>query len=132
VDKSGKSLAEIASEEILEECGYAVPPDSLVRITSYLNAIGTQGSTTTLFYATVSAAQKVSEGGGLVEHGEIIHPFMLPVCDAKAFIYQDHKPMAAGLKFALLWWFDTQAASFSTSSAAAAAASPSPVVTPAL
>ncbi|GCB78910.1 hypothetical protein scyTo_0018671, partial [Scyliorhinus torazame] len=35
VDKPGLSLKEIAKEEILEECGYNVPVESLQKITSY-------------------------------------------------------------------------------------------------
>lgn len=35
VDKPGLSLEEIASEEVLEECGYEVPATSLKRVVSY-------------------------------------------------------------------------------------------------
>lgn len=54
VDKSGKSLEAIAQEEVLEECGYSVPLESIRRVTSYQSNVGTAGSRQFLFFATVS------------------------------------------------------------------------------
>ncbi|XP_017130958.1 uridine diphosphate glucose pyrophosphatase NUDT14 [Drosophila elegans] len=69
VDKD-KSVAEIAKEEVLEECGYEVPTESLERVLDYRSGIGTSSSAMTLFYCEVNDGLKVSEGGG-VETEEI-------------------------------------------------------------
>ncbi len=58
------SLAEIAKEEILEECGYLVPTKSLQKITSVYSAVGFAGSKQTLFHVEVDESMRISEGGG--------------------------------------------------------------------
>lgn len=52
VDKD-KSLVEIVHEEIMEECGYNVPVTSISEIAQFVSAIGTEGTTQTLFFAEV-------------------------------------------------------------------------------
>ncbi|XP_017002641.2 uridine diphosphate glucose pyrophosphatase NUDT14 [Drosophila takahashii] len=64
VDKD-KSLAEIAKEEVLEECGYEVTTESLKHVYDYRSGIGTSSSAMTLYYCEVCDDQKVSEGGGV-------------------------------------------------------------------
>ena len=56
VDKPGKSLAAVAQEEVLEECGYDVPIESLRRVTAYQSNVATSGSRQVMFYATVRNA----------------------------------------------------------------------------
>ena len=53
VDKK-KSLLEMARDEVLEECGYSVPLDTIRLITSYQTGIGTSGSRQWLYYAEVN------------------------------------------------------------------------------
>lgn len=48
-DKEGKSLKEIAQEEILEECGYAIPLENINKITEFYSSVGFAGSKQTLF-----------------------------------------------------------------------------------
>ncbi|CAA6814213.1 MAG: Uridine diphosphate glucose pyrophosphatase (EC, partial [uncultured Sulfurovum sp.] len=43
IDKE-KSLAQIAKEEIEEECGFRVPLENIERVTEVLSAVGTSGS----------------------------------------------------------------------------------------
>lgn len=105
VDKD-LSLEEIAKEEIEEECGYAVPTQSLKRITSFYTSVGFAGSKQTLYYAEVDESMKVSEGGG-VDH-EDIEVLSLPVQDAKAFIYDENIAKSPGLIFAFMWWFENK------------------------
>nr|KAG5714435.1 hypothetical protein BaRGS_006881 [Batillaria attramentaria] len=61
-----------AQMELMEECGYKVPLDSIRKITAFRNGVGTTGSKQTLFYAEVTDAMRVGKGGGLPEEGELI------------------------------------------------------------
>ncbi len=103
VDKA-LSLEEIAMEEIEEECGYAVPLETLERITSFHTSVGFAGSKQMLYYVEVDESMKVSEGGG-VDH-EDIEVIYLPVKDAKALIYDESIAKTPGLMFAFMWWFE--------------------------
>jgi UDP-sugar diphosphatase len=105
VDKN-LSLAEIAKEEILEECGYLVPTKSLQKITSVHNAVGFAGSKQTLFYVEVEEEMRISDGGGI--DTELIEVIEMPINKAKEFIYNESIAKTTGLLFALMWWFDKQ------------------------
>lgn len=61
------SMAEIAREEVLEECGYNVPLERLEEIISYRAGVGTSGALQTLFYAEVTDADRVPAAGGGVD-----------------------------------------------------------------
>ena len=87
VDKE-LTLAQIAQEEIEEECGYAVPLETLERITSFHTSVGFAGSKQTLYFVEVDESMKVSEGGG-VDH-EQIEVVYLPVDQAKVMIYDEN------------------------------------------
>lgn len=98
------SLAEIASEEILEECGYEVAASQLERITAFYTSVGFAGSSQTLFYTELDDSMKRSEGGGVeLEDIEVV---TLSVKDAEKFIYDESKAKTPGLMFAFMWWFD--------------------------
>jgi UDP-sugar diphosphatase len=101
VDKD-KSLAQIAREEILEECGYDVPLDAIERITAFHTSVGFAGSRQTLYYAEVDASMHVSQGGGIDQ--EQIEVIELPITEAEAFIYDETVAKTPGLMFAFLWW----------------------------
>jgi UDP-sugar diphosphatase len=105
VDKE-LSLEEIAKEEIEEECGYAVPLQSLERITSFHTSVGFAGSKQTLYFTEVDESMKISEGGG-VDH-EQIEVVYLPVDQAKAMIYDENIAKTPGLMFAFMWWFENK------------------------
>jgi UDP-sugar diphosphatase len=103
VDKK-LSLAEIAMEEIAEECGYAVALDSIERITSFHTSVGFAGSKQMLYYVEVDESMKVSEGGGVDD--EQIEVVTLSLSNAKALIYDESIAKTPGLMFAFMWWFD--------------------------
>lgn len=103
VDKD-LTLAQIAQEEIEEECGYAVPLEKIERITSFHTSVGFAGSKQTLYYATVDNNMKVSEGGGVDD--EQIEVVYLPVGEAKNMIYDENISKTPGLMFAFMWYFD--------------------------
>ncbi len=103
VDKK-LTLAEIAMEEIEEECGYAVPLESIERVTKVNNAVGFAGSTQTIFYVEVDESMRVSEGGGI--DTELIEVLELPIDEVREFIFDESIAKTTGLLFAFMWWLD--------------------------
>jgi len=102
------SLDAIAREEILEECGYDVPVETLKRITAFHTSVGFAGSKQTLFYAEVTEAMRVNEGGGIDQ--EQIEVIELPTGEIDAFLYNENTAKTPGLMFAFLWWKERQGA----------------------
>ena len=105
VDKD-KDILIIAQEEILEECGYAVPLENIEKINAFHTAVGFAGGKQTLYFAKVDESMKVSEGGGIDD--EEIEVVYLPSKDAQAFIYDESIAKTPGLMFAFLWFFEKQ------------------------
>nr|XP_039254473.1 uridine diphosphate glucose pyrophosphatase NUDT14-like [Styela clava] len=104
-DKDGKSPAELAAMEVLEETGYDVPVEKLILITKYRSGIGTHGNVQSLFYAEVTEEMEVHKGGGLESEGEMIETYHLPVAKIQEFI-DDHSSLnrPSGCLFALMWF----------------------------
>ncbi|WP_456380950.1 NUDIX domain-containing protein [Hydrogenimonas sp.] len=103
VDKDA-SLAQIAKEEIYEECGYDVAPERLERVTSFHTSVGFAGSKQTLYYVEVDASEKVHEGGGVeMEEIEVVE---LPVKEAKRVMFDERVVKTPGLLFAFMWFFE--------------------------
>ncbi len=98
------SLAQIAKEEIEEECGYDVPLEKIERITAFHTSVGFAGSKQILYYTEVEESMKVNDGGGV--EGEFIEVILLPLADAKAFLYDEKIAKTPGLMFAFMWYFD--------------------------
>ncbi|XP_063003733.1 uridine diphosphate glucose pyrophosphatase NUDT14 [Elgaria multicarinata webbii] len=109
VDKPELSLEEIACKEVIEECGYEVPVDSLKRITSYRSGVGVTGSKQTLFYTEVTDEMKVSEGGGRPEEGELIEVVEIPLQDSINFAFDETVTKTTGI-IASFMWFQTNMA----------------------
>jgi len=105
VDKD-MSLAQIAQEEIEEECGYAVSLENIQKITSFYTSVGFAGSKQTLYYAEVDENMKISEGGGV--DGELIEVISLPLEEAERFMYDEEIVKTPGLMFAFMWWKDKE------------------------
>ena len=103
VDKE-LSLAQIAKEEIEEECGYAVALDTIEKITSFHTSVGFAGSKQMLYYVEVDEGMKISDGGGV--DGEMIEVIYLRVDEAKGLIYDESVSKTPGLMFAFMWWFE--------------------------
>jgi len=103
VDKEA-SLVQIAKEEIEEECGYDVPIERISKITSIYSSVGFAGAKQTLYYAEVSEAMRVSEGGGI--EGEQIEVIFLPLKEVKKFMYDESIAKTTGIMFAFMWWFE--------------------------
>lgn len=102
VDKA-MSLEEIAHEEVLEECGYNVPVDTIEKLTSYAASVGVQGSCQTLFYAEVDEGMRAGAAGGVASDGERIELLALPVDRVDAFLVDENAPKTPGAMFGLMW-----------------------------
>ncbi|MEA3228406.1 MAG: NUDIX hydrolase [Campylobacterota bacterium] len=105
VDKD-TTLAQIAKEEVLEECGYDIPLNSLEKITSVYSAVGISGSEQTLYFTTVDDSMKIDDGGGLEE--EDIEVIYIKLQDAKEFMLNEKYQKTTGLMMAFYWFFDNK------------------------
>lgn len=105
VDKD-KSLVQIAKEEILEECGYEVPLETIERVTKFQSNVGMSGSVQTLFYAPLQNSMKVSEGGGIDD--EVIEVINIKRSDVKDFMFDEDYAKTPAMITALYWFFDTK------------------------
>lgn len=98
------SLEQTAKEEVLEECGYDVPVESLQRVTSYYTSVGISGAQQTLFYAQCDESMKVNAGGGLED--EDIEVIYIPLKDAKEFMFDEKYKKTPGMMMAFYWFFE--------------------------
>lgn len=104
VDKADLTLEEIARQEILEECGYDVPVSKLRKITSFRSGVGVTGAKQTMFYAEVSEENRVGEGGGRPQEGELIEVVKVPLHEAMSFAYDERLPKTMGVIFSFIWF----------------------------
>jgi len=105
VDKE-MSLAQIAQEEVLEECGYDLPLKSVQKVSSFYTSVGISGAKQTFFYAQIDDSMKVTEGGGLSD--EDIEVIYIPLDKAKAFMFDESLQKTPGLMMAFYWFFDSK------------------------
>ncbi|MCE3039631.1 NUDIX domain-containing protein [Helicobacter sp. faydin-H10] len=103
VDKEGKSLEEIAREEVLEECGYDISLQELQKIGEFLNATGANGNVQHLYFAQVSDKNKVNQGGGIDD--ECLEVLYLPKNLALNFIFDQEIPKTTSLFLGIQWYF---------------------------
>jgi len=103
IDKN-LSDKEIAREEVLEECGYDIPLNTISKITSYYTSVGISGALQTLYYAQINDSMIVDEGGGLEE--ENIEVIYLRTKEAKAFMFDESFQKTPGLMLAFYWFFN--------------------------
>ncbi len=104
VDKEGKSIKQIAAEEVLEECGYKVDSDALMEVATFRTAVGSSGARQYLFYARVRQKDKICAGGGI--DGEVIECFEIIREDLKAFLQDSRFVKTPGLGFGILWFLE--------------------------
>ncbi|MEA1892829.1 MAG: NUDIX hydrolase [Campylobacterota bacterium] len=103
VDKDTTDI-QIAKEEVLEECGYDVPLESIETISSFYTCVGISGTHQTLYYAEIDESMKVNEGGGLEE--EDIEVIYIPHAKAKEFMFDENYQKTPGMMMAFYWFFD--------------------------
>ncbi|KAL1518375.1 hypothetical protein ABEB36_002007 [Hypothenemus hampei] len=103
VDKT-LSLAEIAKEEVLEECGYDVPLNALQFINQYRSGVGTSASIQTAFYCEVTDDMKVSHGGGT--NDELIETVEMSVDEIRKYVTQKGVVVNSPPSFLFgIYWF---------------------------
>lgn len=105
IDKNLSDVA-IAREEILEECGYDVPLETIEKVTSFYTSIGISGAKQTLYYAECRESMKINEGGGLED--EAIEVIYLPLTHAKEFMFDETCHKTPGLIMAFYWFFENK------------------------
>ena len=98
VDKTNKSIEQIAKEEVLEECGYKV--ESITKIAQFYSSVGTSGSKQNVFYTEVDNNQKITNGGGIDD--EYIEVIEVKVNQMQDFLKLDNITPALGFSF---MWF---------------------------
>jgi UDP-sugar diphosphatase len=103
VDKDA-SNAQIAKEEVLEECGYDIPVESLEKISSFYTSVGISGTHQTIYYASCDDTVKLNDGGGL--HDEEIEVIYIPIEEAKKFIFDESYQKTTGVMLSIYWFFD--------------------------
>jgi UDP-sugar diphosphatase len=105
IDKD-KENAQIAKEEILEECGYDIPVQNLKKISSFYTSVGISGTYQTIYYAECDDSMKVNEGGGLDD--EDIEVVYIPLQKAREFMFDENYQKTTGVLMSFYWFFDTQ------------------------
>lgn len=103
VDKEGKTIEQIAQEEVLEECGYSIPIYRLEPIHSFFSNIGLSPAKQTLFFATIHPEEKIAQGGG--ERDENFESFLLQTSEILTFLKNPNISKTTSLAFMLQWFY---------------------------
>ena len=103
VDKAKKTLEQIATEEVLEECGYEISPQRLQKIASFYTSVGISGAKQTIFFAKVNNQDKLSSGGGIDD--EKIEVLYLKKDKALEFINDENYHKTPALAFGINYFF---------------------------
>ena len=98
VDKAGKSLEQIAKEEVYEECGYEA--QNLVKIGEFYSSVGTSGSKQSVFYTEVCNADKKTKGGGVDD--EFIE--IIEIAHSEVLEFLKTPNITPSLGFAFMWF----------------------------
>jgi len=98
------SVEEIAREEVREECGYLVPVEKMKKIVTFPSGVGVSGGNQTLFYVEVTSEEKVEEGGGVEEEGEMITTVEMGVEEVKKYMNQETVNSPVGFLFGVQWY----------------------------
>lgn len=104
-----KSLADVAKDEVLEECGYDVPLENFEKVLTYRSGVGVSGDMQTMFYAEVTNAMKKTEGGGLQAEGELIDVVEMSIPEVRELLNQECVNCPGGFLFAIMWFLQNKA-----------------------
>ena len=107
VDKN-LSLEEIASQEVEEECGFLVSPDRLNKIVTFPAGVGSSVGTTNLFSVEVRDSDRVGEGGGLLEEGEMIRVVEMTVKEVKEYMAKETVNSPVGFLYGVTWYLQNR------------------------
>jgi UDP-sugar diphosphatase len=103
--------AEIAREELIEECGYDISVDRLEEVMSFRSGVGTNGALQIMYYVEVTDDDRINSGGGVQD--EIIEVVELTIPEARDLLKQGstHSSPPAFL-FGILWFLTNKAPKF--------------------
>lgn len=103
VDKD-KSLLQIVQEEIVEELGYNAKIANISFIKTLKSSVGKIGSNSSMYFATVTEDEKVSDGGGI--HGEDIEVVRIPYDEVEAWMFEEKSGIDtdAATMFLMMYW----------------------------
>ncbi|CAB0031989.1 unnamed protein product [Trichogramma brassicae] len=102
VDKN-KTLAEIAQDELKEECGYEAPLSAFEYITT-TRSIGAITGAQTIFYVEVNNDMHTQAGGGLEEEGELIEVINMSISEVKEYIKSEDFNSPLNFLFGIEWF----------------------------
>ncbi|XP_029041322.1 uridine diphosphate glucose pyrophosphatase NUDT14-like [Osmia bicornis bicornis] len=102
VDKD-KSLAEIAKDELKEECGYDAPLNSFEYVITF-RYVSTSVCKHTLFYVEVTDEMHTYPGGGAASEGELIELVELSIPEVKQYINSKEVESPPCLLYGITWF----------------------------
>lgn len=103
-DKEGKSVAQIALEELQEECGYFIESNRLRAIGEFYSSVGMNGARLNLFFASVCDDDRKGKGGGNVSENENIETIFVPSSLIFEFLDDTNCPKSQSLCYAVMWY----------------------------
>ena len=107
VDKD-LSLQEIACQEVEEECGFIVSPDRLSKIVTFPAGVGSSVGTQTLFSVEVVDTDRMGEGGGLLEEGEMINVVEMTVKEVEEYLAKETVNSPVGFLYGVTWYLQNK------------------------
>jgi len=108
LDKERLTAQETAREEVLEECGYDVPLGKFEFVRKLRSGVGSSGSTTSLFYVEVNDKEKVSQGGGNPEEGELIEVAEMTIPEMTSYINSESLQSPGDFAYAIMWFLTSR------------------------
>jgi UDP-sugar diphosphatase len=103
IDKN-KSTIEIAREEIIEEMGYEIPIENIEYLKTLKSSVGSSGSSSHMYIATVEEKHKVSEGGGI--SNEDIKVVRIPYNNVESFLKEEFHTDSTTMFLIYYWLFN--------------------------
>lgn len=73
------------------------------------------GAKQTMFYAEVSEENRVGEGGGQPQEGELMEVVKVPLHEAMTFAYNESIPKTMGVIFSFMWFHSNMAPKYKIS-----------------
>ncbi|WP_237416233.1 NUDIX domain-containing protein [Helicobacter saguini] len=103
-DKEGKSVTEIALEELQEECGYFIESNRLESVGEFYSSVGMNGAKLSLFYAAICDDDRKGKGGGNASENENIETIFVPNSLIFEFLKDKKCPKSQSLCYAVMWY----------------------------
>ena len=79
------------------------------------SGVGVTGAKQTMFYAEVSDDNRVGEGGGEPQEGELIEVVTVPLHEAMTFAYDESVPKTMGVVFSFIWFHNNMSPKYKIS-----------------